>query len=223
MLRYVFDTTAQLRRHVHPRDGAALLFFPESSQARRAGESVLLELQLREIGQQVVLRATIHSRVDGNVRGVWLQFGDLLSRTIEADAAALNRRRHPRVGSDLMVEVRVQNASGRIARIIDVSAGGARLGSAPRLAVGSTIDLQLLSSLPNVPRTIGRARVVRVSGAEVGLQFAPEAAAQVLKLMKAVQGTWTSAVTIQHPRNCCEAFAPVEPPLPRARPQRAIR
>src|SRR5205823_5312117 len=99
MLRYVFDTTAQLRRHVHPRDGAALLFFPESSQARRAGESVLLELQLREIGQQVVLRATIHSRVDGNVRGVWLQFGDLLSRTIEADAAALNRRRHPRVGS----------------------------------------------------------------------------------------------------------------------------
>lgn len=216
MLRYVFDTTEQLRRHVHRVDGAALLFFPERAHLRHTGDPVLLEMQLPERRQQVVLRATIHSRVDGRLQGVWLQFSDQLSRALEADAAVIQRRQNPRIGGAAIVEVRSSDASARIARITDVSVGGARLGAAPLLSVGTVVELKLLSPLPEVPRAVGRARVVHSTGSEAGLQFAPGTLAGVEKMVQAFAAGWKSAITIVHPRRCC-APAPLEPPLPRVR------
>ena len=222
MLRYVFDTAAQLLRHVHARDGAALLFFPDNKVDQHAGERVMLEMQLRESRQQMVLRATIHSRVAGARPGVWLQFSDLHSRAVAADRESLRRRRHPRVGSDVMVEVREPDASARIARLLDVSAGGARVGATPGLRIGMAVDVHLVASLAGVPRAIGRATVVRVTGSEVGLQFAPDATARMQKLVDTVRASWAAAQTIAHPRGCCAGGAIDEPPIPHARPHKQI-
>ena len=221
MLRYVFDTVGQLSRHVHAREGAALLFFPSALKDQRTGDHVLLELQMRDCDQRAVVRAIIHSRVDGRLKGIWLQFSDQLSRAIEADARTIRRRAHPRVGSDFMVQVREPDSSARIARMTDVSSTGARLGSAPGLKVGSEIELQLLSAPRQVPRALGRAAVVRASAGDVGLRFASSAAPQIGALLSWLQHEWQSALTVHHAPECCRLGQPTEPTLPHARQQRS--
>lgn len=217
MLRYVFETTEQLQSHLHTNAAVAFFFFPNGRAAGKAGDAVVLEVELRKPRQQLMLHATIHSRITGRWPGLWLQLADLrLVRKLASDAASIGKRRHPRVAADLVVKLREADGSARIARLLDVSTGGARLG-ATGLRVGTALDIHLFSAPPEAPRMISSAEVVRSALNEASVRFPPQATAGVEKLVEVLRVGWKSAPSVTHPSACCGPAGVLEPPLPRIR------
>jgi PilZ domain len=224
MLRYVFETALQLKAHLHPAANDAWLFYPDLVVDRKGGEVVPLEVELRQPGQQVMMRGRIHSRVGGTSPGIWVQFSDLrLARKLESDARAIALRQHPRVTSDLMVEIREADASARIARLLDVSAGGACLGAATGLQPGMEVNLYLLSGIPDLPRELGRGVVVRAIGGAVGIRFPPESSQRAQKVVEASRRAWKAARTVTHSAACCGPAGTLDPPVPRVRSDKGLR
>jgi hypothetical protein len=218
MLRYVFDTALQFRGHLHPAADSGWLFFPNPALDRKCGEVLPLEVELRQPQQQLMLRGTIHSRVSGTHPGLWIQFSDLrLARKLEANQDAIAQRKHHRVISDMVIEIREADASARIARLLDVSVGGARLGAANGLKAGMCVDIHLLTRMPDVPSDLGRATVVRAIGGEIGIRFPVEIAERVQKLVDASRRAWKAALTVTHNRGCCGPAGILDPPIPRLR------
>ena len=223
MLRYVFDTASQLRGHLHAVAADSWLFYPDPAIPQKGGEVVPLEVELRKPRQQVMLRGTIHSRVGGAAPGIWVRFSDLrLARKLETNAEEISRRAEPRVTSDLMIEIREPNAQGRIARLLDVSVGGACLGAAAGLRSGMAVDLHLISRIADIPQAFGRAIVVRALGSVAGIRFSPEMAARARKLVEVSRQAWKAARTVDHARACCGPRGVLDPPVPRIRADRRL-
>jgi hypothetical protein len=223
MLRYVFDTALQFRGHLHPAADAGWLFYPHPAIERKCGEVLPLEVELREPHQQLMLRGTIHSRVAAPHAGLWIQFSDLrLARKLEANLDGLAQRKHDRVISDLVIEVREPDASARIARLLDISIGGARLGAAAGLKTGMSVEIHLLSRMPDVPSALGRATVVRALGGEIGIRFPAEMGERVQKLVDANRRAWKAVVTVTHARACCGPAGILDPPVPRSRVEKRL-
>jgi hypothetical protein len=217
MLRYVFENATQLKNHLHVDDGHALLFFPNAGAPGLGGERVMLEVTLPGHGQHAVLRGTVRARVPQT--GVWLDFPDAgLLRTLERDATTLTQRRDRRFGAELTVEVRAPGDVRTLGKVLDLSAGGARIAGC-RLAPGTVVEVRPLTGVSREP---ARARVVRCTAHDLAVEFWSNDAqtrATVRSLLDGMHERWDRAPTLSHPPSCCAGNGVVEPPLPRVRPR----
>jgi hypothetical protein len=213
LLRHRFETLAQVREHLHVQEGRSLFYFRHTGLEAEGGDRALLEISTSE--QQMLLRGTVVSR---DVSGFWLDFPDGRLAKRLADGG-LAQRRQRRVPMDLMVEIR--SRTSRVGRILDVSMGGARLGGAQGLVAGQEVELRLLSPLPEVPSSLGRAEVLRAGAGEAAVRFVRSdlsTRVAATKLLDAAQKAWARSVELPHAPGCCgKSGILFEPPTPRLR------
>ena len=220
MLRYRFESTDQLRNHLHVNQGRSLLFFPKASVPGVGGEPIVLEVEIPADKQTSILRGKVWSRVMQS--GVWLDFPDTaLAQHLEDRHPPMASRRQPRVAANVMIEISLIGTGVRQAgKLLDVSAGGARIGGC-HAQVGAEVDVRLPLPLSLVPREIGRATVVRNGERDVALEFrhpAPNGRA-VAALVRAMEEQRRAMPVFEHAHFCCGAKGVLEPPLPRLRPR----
>jgi hypothetical protein len=223
MLRMRFEELAQLRNHLHLFDGCTLLFCRDPRGILRAGSPVSVELLVTRGGLATTLRGTVLTRVGEGTpfSGAWLLFSDTkLARRLKADDSGLSARQQPRFACDFLAEVNHLDTPF-LCRIEDMSAGGARLGGAAGLCPGMEIEVRLRGAGPDAPDSVGRAIVVRATGADAGVRFlrSDDATRRACtRLFDAVQKQRAAAPELTHLPVCCQGGRFLEPPLPRFRP-----
>src|SRR5213595_1559713 len=183
LLRYRFDSLEQLKAHLNVLTGGrSLFFYPAPNSHGEGGDRVLLEISEGE--QQMLMRGTVLSRVDG---GFWLDFPDgRLARWLGSSSAVGRHQR--RLPADLMVDV--QGDVRRLGRLVDVSLGGGRLVGVPGLSAGKVVQLKLVSQLADVPPVLGQAQVVRIVPGEAAIRFVrsdPATRLAATKLFEAIR------------------------------------
>jgi hypothetical protein len=211
LLRYRFDSLEQLKRHLNVLTGGRTLFFyPSRTVQGEGGDRVLLEVSEGE--QQMLLRGTVLSRVEG---GLWLDFPDgRLARWLTT--RSLTGRHQRRLPADLMVDVR--GNARRLGRLLDISLGGGKLVGVPGLTAGTVAELKLVTQLTDVPSDLGRAQVVRVIAGEAAIKFVrsdPATRLAVTKLFEAVRARWANAPEAVHRGDCCVRGEVLAPTMPR--------
>lgn len=212
MMRYTFDSAAQLSRHLHMVDNQALLFLRESKGPVRR---VLLELEVREPSQKTVVRGEVVARAEGQLPGSWFQFADTrLARKLQEGNLKLRDRR---LSADQLLQLKASSGS-LVVQLLDIGAGGLRVRCARGLGVGELVDARLLGA-PVGDADLGGARVLRVQGQEAGLRFVKRGSASVLRLLTKLREEWDKAVQFQHPDECCKHGVTIEPSLPKLRKQ----
>ncbi|HEY2030949.1 MAG TPA: PilZ domain-containing protein [Myxococcales bacterium] len=212
MMRYTFDSTVQLARHLHVVDNQALLFLRESKGMQKR---VLLELEVREPSQKTVVRGEVVARAEGQLPGSWFQFADTrLARKLQEGNFKLRDRR---LSADQLLQIKTPSGS-LVVQLLDIGAGGLRVRCARGLGVGEMVDARLLGA-PVAHADLGCARVLRVQGQEAGLRFANRGSAPVLRLLTRLREEWDKAVQLEHAKECCKHGIPIEPSLPKLRKQ----
>src|SRR5205823_1865180 len=165
LLKVRFADLSHLQNHLHVIEGRTLFFFREAAPRLVGADRVVIEFSLANSEQVSTLRGSVLGRVDvadGSQTGAWIEFPDAkLAKRLERGTTALATRQHQRVICDLLVEVR-QGAHSFLARLMDVSMGGARIvgATAPRigampLRAGGTVILKLAGVIPPFPTDLG--------------------------------------------------------------------
>ena len=232
LLKVRFADLSHLQGHLHVIEGRTLFFFREVAPRLVGGDRVVVEFSLANSEQVSTLRGSVLGRVDvadGSQTGAWIEFPDTkLAKRLERDTTALATRKHQRVVCDLMVEVR-QGPHSFLARLMDVSMGGARIlgATAPRigampLRAGGAVTLKLSGTAPAFPTELGRADVVRTdeSTGELAVRWVrsdPVVRASSLKLIDAVRRSWAQAEVMTHAPPCCQKGQVLDPPMPALR------
>ena len=217
-----------MQKHLHVVEGRTVLFFREASARLMGGERVVVELSLAGSEQVSTLRGSVLGRVDGEggQTGAWIEFPDAkLAKRLERGGTALAMRQHQRVTCDLLVEVK-QGRHAFLARMMDVSMGGARIlgATAPRigampLRAGSGVELRIMGSVAPFPSDLGRAEVVRTDPhtGELAVRWTrsdPVVRVASLKLIDASRTAWTQAQQMVHGPACCGDRGVMDPPTP---------
>ena len=217
LMRYRFDSAAQARQHVHVLERRQLLFFPDPFLDVSDGQPVLLELCFLPSEQTMVARGDVHSVETGALRGAWLElYGMRLFEGMQI-ACGTPRRTHRRLPSDLLVRAEQPGALGSVARLADVSGGGARIVAAGgRWAAGEEIVISELSGGPAL-----RGTVIRAREGDLAVQFQRDDATTrrgAMKLVELAVRRWADARETRHPGacGCMRGGALYEPLLPRA-------
>ncbi len=217
LMRYRFDSAAQARQHVHVLERRQLLFFPDPFLDVRDGRPVLLELCFLHSEQTMVARGAVQSIETGALRGAWLElYGTRLFEGMQI-ACGTPRRSHRRLPGDLLVRTEQPGRGGAVARLADISAGGARLVSAGgRWIEGAEIVITELTGGPTL-----RGLVLRASEGDLSVQFQRDDATTrrgAIKLVELAVRRWADARETRHPGacGCMRGGALYEPLLPRA-------
>lgn len=223
LLRYRFDSPAQLRWHARLADGRVLMFYPDPLQQGRTGEKAVLELAFAGSDQTMTFAASVHSRTMGDLAGVWLELHG--ARVVDDVRFALHapRRAHRRIAFDAIVRVQTARRPNSLGRLKDVSLAGARI---------SGLDGDLLPGeeirLGESGRTLSlRARVSWSRAGTTAVEFLradPVTLAAGSKLAAAASARWASVRTLSHPASCrCDRGGHVLEPLrPRATHLRSL-
>src|SRR5438105_598255 len=122
-LRYRFATLAQARAHVREVGGGRALFFFSDEKLRLLPRApVCLELCFEDGETNRLLHGVVVAAVEK--RGTWIELID--TRALAELAPTEYTRRAPRMGCDVLVEIR---AAGYVVtgRMLEVSKGGARV------------------------------------------------------------------------------------------------
>lgn len=232
LLKVRFAGLSQLQGHLHVVEGRTVFFFREATPRLVGGDRVIVEFSLANSEQVSTLRGVVLGRVDvkdGSQTGAWIEFPDTkLARRLERGASALATRQHQRVICDVLVEVR-QGAHSFVARMMDVSLGGARIlgATAPRIGAmplrnGATVTMRIAGAVAHFPVDLGRADVVRSDNntGELAVRWVrsdPVVRAASLKLIDAVRRSWTQAQEMAHGPPCCGNGQVLDPPMPALR------
>ncbi len=213
-LRYRVHNLDQARAHVHEADGRSLLFVRDDKLRFLPDAPVCIEVTF-EGGEVTRL---LHGRVAGRVegQGTWLEVADTAPLRELTPTEAV--RRSARLGCDEPVEARSERqiSSGRL---LDLSAGGARLSGLSGFAPGDHVELRLLSADRLTFHDLSYAAVVWVKGGEVGVQFdrADVVGRQAVSRLLAQTATlWEKAWEGLHPAACCAAQGLLDPAPPRS-------
>jgi len=228
LLKARFGDLSQLQNHLRVVDGRTVFFFREATSRLKGGERVVVEFSVSSSEQMSTLRGAVLGRVEageGTQTGAWIEFPDAkLAKRLEHGTTKLARQ-HQRVSCDLLVEV---NPGRRpfLARMMDVSMGGARLlgatasrvGAVP-LRAGATVALKLVGAEPPFPSDLGRADVVRIdpSSGEMAVRWLrsdAEVRLSSTKLIDAARRSWTQAQEMIHAPPCCRNGHVLDPPMP---------
>lgn len=220
-MRYRFETWAQARQHIHLIGRRQLLFFLDPFIDVGDGQPVLLELCFTTSEQTITARGQVHSVERGNLRGAWLElFSSRLFDGMQI-APAAPPRRHRRLPTDIVVRAGRPGRPPSMARLADVSAGGARVLSAGgRWTVSEEIVLTDLAGGPPL-----RGEVIRARDGDFSVQFQRNDATtrrNAMKLVETVMQRWNEARETRHPLSCgCgRGGALFEPLLPRSASRR---
>ncbi|TMB05383.1 MAG: PilZ domain-containing protein [Deltaproteobacteria bacterium] len=156
-LRYRFDHLDQARAHVVRAGDHSLFFFRHPRLSLAPGSSVQMEWTFQNAEPARMLHGTALETVDRC--GVWMELHD--TRPLRELRTLHNVRRHRRMATDRPVQIAW---SGRVesGRLLDVSAGGARISGATGVVRGDLVELRLPSDEPGPlgGRRVGeRARV----------------------------------------------------------------
>jgi len=212
-LRYRFDHLEQARVHVVRSGEHSLFFFRHPRLSLVPGSSVQMEWTFQNAEPARMLHGTALENVDRC--GVWMELHD--TRPLRELRTLHNVRRHRRMATDRAVHI---VSPGRIdpGRLLDVSAGGARISGASGVSRGEIVELRLPSfDDPDVFQDLGHAYVVWAEGGEMGVQFDrldSFSRAAVIDLVRSVADAWASALESRHPAWCCLEAGPIEVPLP---------
>jgi PilZ domain-containing protein len=212
-LRYRFDHLEQARVHVVRAGEHSLFFFRHPRLSLEPGSSVQMEWTFQNAEPARMLHGTALENVDRC--GVWMELHD--TRPLRELRSLHNVRRHRRMATDRPVLIA---GAGRVesARLLDVSAGGARVSGASGVLRGDLVELRLPS--PEDPASfeeLGNAYVAWAEDGEMGVQFDrldSFSRTAVINLVRSVADAWASALESRHPAWCCLDAGPVEVPLP---------
>lgn len=213
-LRYRSDDFAQALAHVHWSAGRALFFFRDPRLALAPGARVCLEWTFAVGSPHRILHGSAVETVSGN--GVWLELLD--TRPLRELTPLIFTRRAHRLGTDLALCVRRLGQSFVPARMLDVSADGARIHLAGTLSGGESIELRLLAAGGPGFRELGSAFVAWTDGTEAGIKFDrldSFCRIEVARLAGEIEDLWADAISAVHLRSCCGAQGLIEPALPR--------
>jgi hypothetical protein len=212
-LRYRFDHLDQARAHVVRAGEHSLFFFRHPRLFIEPGSSVQMEWTFQNAEPARMLHGTVVENVDRC--GVWMELFD--TRPLRELRQLHNIRRYRRMATDLPVQIE-QRGELREGRLLDVSAGGARISDAAGMARGDLVELRLPSrDEPGLFHELGNAYVAWADGTEMGVQFDrldSVARAAVTELVRSVADGWASALESRHPSWCCVEAGPIEVPLP---------
>jgi hypothetical protein len=215
MMRYTFDSTGQLARHLHLVNNQALLFVHDQKRQGGALGRVLLELEVSELKQTAVVRGEVVARAEGQLPGSWLQIADTrLARRLQK--GNFTARREGRVSGDQLLQLSSPDGTKLIVQLLDMSPGGMRVRCASGVGVKDTCTIRLLGAR-TVQADLGTATVLRAEGQEVGLRFASKDNPAVKRYLAGLQSAWDRAVHINHLPECCGRSGPIEPSLPKLR------
>jgi len=229
LLKARFGDLSQLHNHLHVVDGRTVFFFREVTPRLQGGDRVVVELSAAASEQVSTLRGAVLGRVEAaesGHRGAWIEFPDArLAKRLERGGQGIATRQYQRLTCDLLVEV----THGRhpfLARMMDVSMGGARIIGATVLRVGAmplraaaALSLRLVGTDPPFPAELGRADAVRVDlhTGELAVRWVrsdPVVRAASMKLIDAVRGSWGQAQEMVHAPPCCASGRTTDPPMP---------
>lgn len=229
LLRVRFGDLAQLQNHLHVVDGRTVFFFREPSARLQGADRVVVEFSVATSEQVSTLRGAVLGRFeggDGGQAGAWIEFPDAkLAKRIERGAEAIAVRQHQRVMCDLLVEVK-QGRRPFLARMMDVSMGGARILGAAAMRVGAmplrpgaALGLRIVGAEPPFPADLGRADVVRIdlNTGELAVRWVrsdPVVRVASMKLIDAVRRAWLQAQEMVHSPPCCRNGHVMDPPMP---------
>ena len=215
LMRCTFDSPAQARRHLHLVDGRQLLFFPDPFLDLREGEPVVIEICFAGSDQSLPVRGDVYAVETGAMRGAWIEVYSLrLSDGLQL-ASARARRLFRRLPTDMLVRAGRAGRASAVARLTDVSAGGARLGAVPGgWKAGEEIFVSDLSGGPPL-----RGVVVWSRDGEVAVRFQRDDATtrrNAVKLVDSAIERWRNAREARHPQACAcsRGGALFEPLLP---------
>ena len=212
-LRYRFDHLDQARAHVVRAGEHSLFFFRHPRLSLQPGSSVQMEWTFQNAEPARMLHGVAVENVDRC--GVWMELFD--TRPLRELRTLHNSRRYRRMATDLPMQV---ERSGEIqeGRLLDVSAGGARIAGPLGVARGDLIQLRLPPpDGEGLFQDLGSAYVAWAEGTEMGVQFDrldSMARAAVTELVRSVAEGWASALESRHPSWCCVDAGPIEVPLP---------
>ena len=211
-LRYRFTNLEQVRAHVHDVDGRALFFLRDDKLRFLPDAPVCISVALEEAGTPRLLHGQVVCAADGG--GTWLELTD--TRPLQA-APAAEARHSPRSGCDALVEARSERLtiSGRM---LDVSAGGARLAGIEGFAPGEQIELRLLNSDRLTFHDLSYARVAWTAKDQMGVQFDRSDIVgrhAVARLIAENETLWSSAWEGLHAPSCCAGQGVTDPVPPR--------
>jgi hypothetical protein len=215
MMRYTFDSTGQLARHLHLVNNQALLFVHDQKRLAGTLGRVLLELEVSELKQKAVVRGEVVARAEGQLPGSWLQIADTrLARRLQK--GNFTARREGRVSGDQLLQLCSPDGTKLVVQLLDMSPGGMRVRCARGVSVKDTCTIRLLGAR-TIHADLGTATVLRAEGQEVGLRFASKDNPAVKRYLAALQSAWDRAVQINHLPECCGQSGPIEPSLPKLR------
>lgn len=217
LLRYRFDSGQQVRHHFHASGGRAVLFYP-APVPLQPGEPVILDVGFTASDQHCAVRGSVLGCEIGG-GGSWLEFGGSGVASDLTRAAAARLRRHRRFLSGTVLRVRCGDDGPVMARLVDVSLGGARVAGATFNSLpGEKVWLSALSAAAAPAVIAGRMAWSR--GNEAGVEFShlsPVNRAAVAALVDEARQRAGAAHEALHPVicRCAQGDAPFEPPLPR--------
>jgi hypothetical protein len=219
-LRYRFLNLDQAKAHVHEVDGRALLFVRDEKLRFLPDAPVCIAFTFEEGEVPRLLHGTVAHAVEGT--GTWLTLDDV--RPLRELTPTEAVRRSVRLGCDAPLEARSERqiSSGRL---LDISAGGARLAGFSGFAAGDRVELRLLSSDRLTFHDLSYAQVMWVEGGEMGVQFDRSdtiGRQAVTKLLAETAELWEQAWEGLHPPFCCAADGVVEPAPPRLSQRTAV-
>src|SRR4051812_3447595 len=213
-LRYRFDDLSQARAHVVSVEDRVLFFFRHRELELMPGTA----LQMEWTFQNSEPARLLHGIALSNVRkcGAWIELQD--ARALRELGPVRHERKHRRMATDLYAQL-VRGGTVSAARLLDISAGGARVGGIGGFMRGEPVKLRLPSpDDASFFHDLGEARVAWSDRAEMGLQFIPDPVSQsaVQQLVSVVAGAWAVALEGRHPNWCCAEHGSLEVPLPEA-------
>jgi hypothetical protein len=213
-LRYRFDHLEQARAHVVRVGDHSLFFFRHPRLSLETGSSAQVEWTFQNAEPARMLHGTALENVDRC--GVWMELHD--TRPLRELRSLHNVRRHRRMATDRPVQIAW---AGRVedGRLLDVSAGGARISGAPGVLRGELVELRLPADENATSfHELGTAYVAWAEdGGEMGVQFDrldSSSRTAVVELVRSVADAWASALESRHPSWCCVDAGPIEVPLP---------
>ena len=217
LLRLNFDTTEQLARHLHLVDDSALLFVRDQRERFAAGEKLLIDLTVRDLGHEAAVRAEVVARSEGELRGSWLQAADTRLARYLRDKGSFAARRELRVSvADQLVLLCGESGTRVAGHLLDISPGGLRVRRVRGLSQGESCTVRLIG-LPALDADLGRAHVTRTDGQEAGLRFEAHGSLPVTRYLRCLLEAWRLAPALDHPQDCCGPRGAIEPVLPALR------
>jgi len=212
-LRYRFRNLQQARAHVHETDGRTLLFVRDEKLRFLPDAPVCIAFTFEEGEVTRLLHGNVADAVDGE--GTWLELDDTRSLRDLTPTEAV--RRSIRLGCDAPLEARSERNIST-GRLLDLSAGGARLAGFSGFSEGDHVELRLPSADRLTFHDLSYAHVIWVRDGEMGVQFDRTDAIgrqAVARLIAETADLWEQAWEGLHPASCCAADGVQEPAPPR--------